>query len=232
MFIGHYAVAFAAKRAAPKTSLGTLFLSVQLLDLLWPVFLLLGLEHVRIESGNTVVTPLNFYDYPISHSFIGAVGWSIAFAFLYFYISRYKRGAWTVGLCALSHWFLDAVVHRPDLPLVPWGNIYIGLGLWNSMIVAIFVELGLFVVGLIMYLRITAAQDRIGKYVLWSLAVFLVSLYFANMFGPPPPSEKVIAIAGNASWLFIFWAYWIDRHRNHCLKGASMYERAGTQRDD
>jgi len=214
MFIGHYAVAFAAKRAAPKTSLGTLFMSAQFVDLLWPVFLLSGLEHVRIEPGNTVVTPLNFYDYPISHSLIGAAGWSMALGFLYFLISKYKRGAWVVGLCVISHWLLDAIVHRPDLPLAPGGNIYIGLGLWNSLIGTVIVETGLFVIGLALYLRSTAAKDRIGKYGLWSLAAFLLLIYFANLFGPPPPSEHAIAIVANASWLFVLWAYWVDRHRS------------------
>lgn len=212
MFIGHFAVAFAAKRAAPKTSLGTLFMSAQFVDLLWPVLLLSGLEHVRIEPGNTVVTPLNFYDYPISHSLIGAAGWSVALGLLYFFISRYRRGAWVVGLCVFSHWLLDAIVHRPDLPLAPGGNIYIGLGLWNSMIGTVIVETGLFIVGMALYLRSTTAKDRIGEYGLWSLAAFLLLIYFANLFGPPPPSEKIIAIAGNAGWIFVLWAYWVDRH--------------------
>jgi hypothetical protein len=214
MFIGHYAVALASKKAAPDTSLGTLFLSAQLADLLWPIFLLLGIKHLRIDPGNTAVTPLDFYDYPFSHSLVGSIVLSFASGLLYYGVRRYARGAWMVGLCVFSHWTLDAVVHRPDLPLLPGGNIYIGIGLWNSLIGTIVVELGIFLIALGLYLRTTSAQDRLGRYGLWSLVIFLVIIWLANFLGPPPPNERAIAIAGNAAWLFILWAYWIDRHRS------------------
>lgn len=213
MFLGHYAAAFAAKRFAPKTSLGTLFLSSQFVDLLWPLFLLLGIEHVRIEPGNTIVTPLNFYDYPFSHSFLTAVFWSSLLGVLYFAINRYKKGALVVGICVFSHWLLDFIVHRPDLPLVPGRNIYVGLGLWNSLLGTFLFEIGIFIIGLMLYLRTTVAEDRIGKYSLWLLIIVLVIIYISSIFGPPPPNVRAIAIAGNALWLFILWAYWIDRHR-------------------
>jgi hypothetical protein len=213
MFIGHYGVALASKRAAPKTSLGILFLSAQLTDLLWPLFLLIGIEHVRIEPGNTAITPLDFYDYPFSHSFVGSVVWSLALGILYFAFRRYARGAWIVGLCVFSHWILDAIVHRHDLPLIPGINIYMGFGLWNSMVGSVVVEFGIFLIGLVLYLRTTVAQDRIGRYGLWSLVLVVVIIWVANIFGPPPPSVRAIAVVGNASWLFVLWAFWIDRHR-------------------
>jgi len=133
MFIGHVGAAFAAKRFAPKTSLGTLVFATVFLDLIWPIFLLVGLEHVRIAPGNTRVTPFDFYDYPISHSLLGAVGWSIAVVLGYLAARHYRREAWIVGLSVLSHWILDWVVHRPDLPLWPGGSGRYGLGLWNSL---------------------------------------------------------------------------------------------------
>lgn len=213
MFIGHYAVALASKRAAPYTSLGTLFLSVQFADLLWPFFLLTGVEHVRIEPGNTAFTPLAFYDYPFSHSLVASIVWSVALGLLYFALRRYARGAWIVAFCVFSHWMLDAVVHRPDLPLMPGGDIYIGFGLWSSVAASVIVESGIFLIGLVVYLKTTAAQNRAGKYGLWSLVAVLLTIWAANIFGPPPPSEKAIAVVGNASWLFVLWAYWIDRHR-------------------
>jgi hypothetical protein len=213
MFIGHYAVALASKRAAPNTSLGTLFLSAQLVDLLWSIFLLIGVENVRIAPGMTAFTPLDFYDYPFSHSFVGSIVWSLALGLLYFAFRRYPRGAWIVGLCVFSHWILDAIVHRPDLPLMPGRSIYIGFGLWNSMVCSIAVEFGIFLIGLALYLRTTVAQGRIGKHGLWSLVLVLVIIWIANIFGPPPPSVKAIAVAGNASLLFVLWAFWVDRHR-------------------
>lgn len=212
MFLGHYAVALAAKKVAPRTSLGTLFISVQLVDLLWPLMLLVGLEHVKIDPGNTAVTPLDFSDYPITHSLIAAIVWSAVCGGIYFAVRRYKTGALILGLGVLSHWILDFITHRPDLPL-GFGHTYLGLGLWNSLPGTLVVEVGLFVGGSILYLRSTRAKDRIGTYSLWVLLALLVAIYFANVFGPPPPDASTIAVAGNAMWLFVLWAYWIDRHR-------------------
>ncbi len=219
MFIGHYAVAFAAKRAAPQTSLGTLFLGAQLVDLLWPVLMLLGLEHARIDPGNTAVTPLDFYDYPISHSLLAVLIWSVVVGGAYFAGSRHKRGAWVLGLCVLSHWVLDFLTHRPDLPLGFGESAKVGLGLWNSPVGTILVEAGLFIAGVLLYLSTTRQEDRIGLYGFWALVVLLVAIYAVNIVGPPPPDISVVAVAGNASWLFILWAYWVDKHRSSPMPG-------------
>jgi len=213
MFIGHFGVGLAAKKLTPRTSLGTLFLSVQFVDLLWPIFLMLGWEQVRIDPGNTVVTPLDFHNYPITHSLVGAVGWALIFGVVYYGFGRYLRGALVLTVGVLSHWLLDAVVHRPDLPILPNVGPYVGLGLWNSVIGTVMVELGLFVLGVALYLHMTQAQDRIGRYALWSLFAFLLIVWIANIVGPPPPNETAIAVLGNLQWLVILWAYWIDRHR-------------------
>jgi membrane-bound metal-dependent hydrolase YbcI (DUF457 family) len=213
MFIGHYAVALAAKKVAPKTSLGTLFIGAQLVDLLWPLFLLAGVEHVRLDPGNTVVTPLDFYDYPISHSLLGTALWALLFGVLYFAIRKYRTGAIVAGLCVLSHWVLDFLTHRPDLPLTFRGEQRFGLGLWNSIPGTLIVELGMFIVGILIYVRTTKKKDRIGSLAFWGLMGIILVIYFSNLFGPPPPEPGVIAIAGNAAWLFIIWAYWADKHR-------------------
>ena len=213
MFIGHYAVAMAAKRAAPKTSLGTLILAAQFVDLLWPLFLLLGLEHVRIAPGSTAVAPLDFYDYPYSHSLLSAFAWAAAFGIVYFVAQRSSRGAWVAALCVLSHWLLDYVVHRPDLPLWPGSPILEGLGLWNSVFWTVTLELGMFVAGTLIYVHFTRTKDRTGIIALYAFCAVLVLIYAANLLGPPPPSVFAIAIAGNLGWLFVLWGYWIDRHR-------------------
>jgi len=213
MFIGHYAVALAAKKAAPKTSLGTLFIGAQLIDLLWPLFLLSGVEHVRLDPGNTAVTPLDFYDYPISHSLLGTALWALLFGLLYFAIRKYRTGAIVAGLCVLSHWVLDYLTHRPDLPLTFSGTHMFGLGLWNSIPATIIVELGLFIAGIAIYVRTTKKKDRTGSLAFWGLMGILLVIYLSNIFGPPPPEPAVIAIAGNGAWLFILWAYWADKHR-------------------
>jgi membrane-bound metal-dependent hydrolase YbcI (DUF457 family) len=213
MFIGHYAVALAAKKAAPRTSLGTLFVAAQLVDLLWPALLLLGLEHVRIDPGNTAVTPLDFYDYPITHSLAGAVLWSLLLGVLYHVIRRDVRGSLVVGACVFSHWILDFVTHRPDLPLWFTGTMRVGAGLWNSVAGTFVVEAGMFVAGVVMYLNTTRSRDRTGMYAFWSLIVMLFAIYCGNLLGPPPPDAGTIAVAGNAAWLFVLWAYWADSHR-------------------
>jgi len=213
MFIGHYAVAFAAKKASPRISLGTLILASQFVDLLWPVLVLLGWEHLRIEPGITAVSPIEFTDYPISHSLVAVLFWALLLAGLFYLVRRTPRGAVVVGMLVLSHWVLDLLVHEPDLPLSPGTETRLGLGLWNSVAGTLVVEVGLFLLGIVLYLTATKTKDRIGVYGFWGLVVVLLGIYTANLLGPPPPDPGAIVIAGNASWLFVLWAYWIDRHR-------------------
>ena len=212
MFIGHHAAAFAAKRIAPRVSLGTLFFATMWLDLLWPMLLIAGVEHVRIAPGNTKFTPLDFYDYPISHSLVNVVGWSVLIAVLHFAVRKSWRDASVVGAAVLSHWLLDFPMHRPDLPLWP-GGPKVGLGLWNSVPLTIAIEVTLFVLGLVLYLRSTRARDRIGSIALWALVIFVAAIYVANVVSPPPPNWQAVAWAGLAAWLFVPWGWWIDRHR-------------------
>jgi hypothetical protein len=213
MFIGHFAVGFASKRYAPQTSLGTLIAAAVLLDLLWPIFVLLGWEQVKIAPGDTAFTPLEFVSYPISHSLATAIGWATLFALVYFVFRRYARGAALIWITVVSHWVLDFVSHRADMPLYPNGP-RLGLGLWNSILATVLVEASMFAVAIWIYVRVTRANDRIGKWGLWSFVMAVGLLYFANIFTPPPPGVKPMAIAAIVlSWLIIFWAWWLDRHR-------------------
>lgn len=212
MFIGHHAAALAAKRVAPHVSLGTLFFATMWLDLLWPILLLAGVEHVRVAPGITAFTPLDFYDYPYSHSLLNVLGWSVLIGLIHLVIRKSWRDASVVGAAVLSHWLLDFPMHRPDLPLWP-GGPKVGLGLWNSVPATIVIEVALFIGCLILYLRTTRARDRIGSIALWALVVFVGLIYAANVVSPPPPSWKAVAYAGLATWLFVPWGWWIDRHR-------------------
>jgi uncharacterized membrane protein YhaH (DUF805 family) len=212
VFLGHHAVALGAKRIAPRTSLGTLLAAATLLDLIWPILLLLGAEHVRIDPGNTRLTPLDFYDYPISHSLALVAVWSIAFGIGYWLLRRDARGSVIVALAVLSHWVLDFVTHRPDLPLWP-GGPKAGLGMWQSVPMTVVVELALFITGIAIYLRTTKARDRVGSIALWVLIAFLALIYIANVASPPPPSWQAVAWSALAAWIFVPWAAWIDRHR-------------------
>lgn len=212
MFLGHFAVGFAAKRVAPKTSIGTLLAAAQLLDLLWPVLLLLGVEHVRIRPGAAPFAVLDFTDYPLSHSLLLTLVWAGLFAVLYRFRTGYTTGAAWVGICVVSHWVLDLASHRPDLPLWP-GGPRLGLGLWTSPPATLVVESAMFAGALWSYFALTRARDAIGRWALWALLLFLVFAYCGSVAGPPPPNPRVLALTGMVGWLLVPWIYWIDRHR-------------------
>lgn len=217
MFAGHYAVSFAAKRLAPKTSLGLLVFAGQFLDLLWPILVLLSIEHVRVAPGITRMTPLDFYDYPISHSLLAVVGWGALLGCIYAIATRRIRAAVVLGVLVVSHWVLDYLTHRPDLPLAPGSESRVGLGLWNFVAAAVALELALFAAGVALYVRTTRARDRIGSIGFWSLVLCILAIYTASIFGPPPETAMQVAGAGMAAWLFPLWAWWVDRHRETTL---------------
>lgn len=214
MFIGHLAVAFGSKRVAPAVSLGTLFVACQLADLVWPVLVVAGIERVTVSPGVTVVTPLDFVYYPFSHSLVAAALWAALFGAAYVLLRRARPAAGiTLGFVVLSHWLLDVVSHRPDMPIVFGSDTRIGLGLWQSLAGTIAVEGLLFAAGVWLYLRTTRARDRTGTWGLWSLVVFLLVVYAGNLFGPPPPSGETAAWSAFALWVLVAWAYWVDAHR-------------------
>lgn len=184
MFLGHFAVAFAAKRVAPAVSLGTLFLAAQLADLIWPNLFLLGVERFEVRPGITVVAR-----------------------------RRSLRAAAILLALVLSHWLLDVASHRPDVPLTLTGPERFGLGLWNSTAATVAVEFALLAAGVAAYARLTRPLDRVGRWALIGLVAFLVAIYLATLFGPPPGAAAEVAWSAQAMWLLVAWGYWIDRHR-------------------
>jgi membrane-bound metal-dependent hydrolase YbcI (DUF457 family) len=213
MFVGHFGLGFAAKRVAPHVSLGTAFLAAQFVDLLWPTFLLLGIESVRIAPGATAVTPLIFDHYPISHSLMAVIGWGVALGAAYALTTKNTRGAFVVAALVVSHWVLDVIVHVPDLPLMPGVDTMVGLGLWQWKAATLAVEIPIFAVGVWLYVKSTHAKDKMGTYALTGLIAFLAVIHAGNLFGSPPPSVTAIAWVGQAQWLLVAWAYWVDSHR-------------------
>ncbi len=213
MFIGHFAVAFGAKKAAPPVKLGTLVFAAQFLDLLWPILLLAGIEHVQIIQNATPFTKLDFIDYPISHSLFTSLLWSVLVGGAYYVLRKQKVNSIIVGCAVFSHWVLDLLTHRPDLPIAPGMTPLVGLGLWNSTYATIAVESCLFLTGIVIYFRATRPKDTTGKIAPWTFILFLVVVYVASIVSPAPPNPGPIAYTGLLMWLFIPWAYWIDRHR-------------------
>lgn len=215
MFIGHFAIGLGAKKAAPQISLGILFIAVQFLDLLWPLLLLLDIEHAVLKPGTGHAQPIDFTDYPISHSLLMVCVWALFFALVYWLFKKDKRGALVLAICVMSHWVLDLIVHLPDLPLYPGSNAPLfGFKLWNSFWGTLLLEGGIFIYGTFLYLKTTKAKNKQGSIGLWILIFFLIASHAANLFGPPPPDMASVAWAGNLQWIFVALAFWVDHNRS------------------
>jgi hypothetical protein len=214
MFIGHYAVGLASKKAAPKPSLGTYIMAVSFLDLLWPIFLITGVEHVSIiPNAASPFERLDFTDYPLSHSLLMTVVWASLFAGVYWMLRRDTRSAAWLWMCVASHWVLDYFTHRPDLPLMPGSSALVGLGLWNSAAATIAIEGAMFIAGIYLYLRATKAKDKTGTLAFWGLIGFVLLAYVSSLLGPAPPDVNTIGWFGLLGWLTVLWGYWINKHR-------------------
>jgi hypothetical protein len=217
VFLGHYGAAFALKRVQPKLSLGTLFLAVQLADLLWGVFLLLGWEHARIIPGYTPVTPFEFLDYPISHSLVGAVAWGLVAAALYYSwptrdTANHWQAAALVGFAVFTHYPLDVLVHVPDLPLAGNDSPKLGLGLWNHPAATMILELGFLAAGVLIYVLRRSQRHPVRTGRLGLLLVVLVGTYFGSQFGPLPGSMTSVAVSDILFLSVVAWlAAWADR---------------------
>lgn len=216
MFIGHFGLSFAAKKAAPKVSLGTLFIATQFVDILWPLLLVLHVEKVAISPGYTKTNAYEFLYYPYTHSLFMGVVWGLLLGGIYWLFKRDKRGAVVVGLCVLSHWFFDLIVHVADLPLTPFSSYKVGLGLWNHVAVTVILETAIFSIGLYIYSTFTRAKNRIGKWGLWVLVGLLLLVYFSNTFGPTPPDSVMLVFVSSTILMgvLISLAYWVDRNRD------------------
>lgn len=215
MFLGHFGVGFTGKKIDKSPSLGTYLMAAQWIDLIWPILLLLGIEKVEIKPGISQVTPLDFTYYPFSHSLLGVIVWAIVFGLVYFLIKKNFKTAIILGLLVLSHWFLDLLVHIPDLPIFPGSVVKVGFGLWDSFVATIILEGLIFGTGVFLYYKSTKAKNKIGIYSLIVMIIFLSVIYISNLFGPPPPSIEAIGYLGNLQWLFILWGYWIDKNREY-----------------
>lgn len=215
MFIGHFAVGLAAKKLVPTASLASLWLAAIFADVLWPVLIAVGAEEVRIVPGNTAYKPLDFVSYPWSHSLLMLIIWGVLFAAFYRNRPDGKRVGLVLGVLVVSHWFLDWITHRPDMPLWPFGP-KLGLGLWESIPGTMAVEILMFAVGAWIYAKSTWPRNRLGSWGLWSVVGLLLFSYVADSFDPTPP-RSVSAIwigALVATAIMLVVAVFIDGHRD------------------
>ena len=210
MFVGHLAVAFAAKRAAPSVNLGWLMAGVTALDVVWPVFVLLGVEHVRIVPGATAFTPLVFDSYPWSHSLLMAIVWGLALAG----VARWRgvRAApWLLVTLVVSHWVLDFASHAPDMPLWPGPSPRYGLGLWNSIPLTLLVEGALWLGAIAIYLRVARPSSPVGAWAFWTLVVISTVMWASGPWSAPPPTSRALGWFALIGWLITPWAALADR---------------------
>jgi hypothetical protein len=223
MFIGHYGPALLVKRLQPDIPLWVLFIAVQFVDVLWSVFVWIGIEKVRIVPGITATNPLDLYYMPYTHSLVGSVGWAVAAGVAYALL-RHRSHAIRVGVAVavavLSHWFLDLLVHRPDLPLFD-NTMKVGFGLWNYPGPAFALEIGSLLLGLIVYLRYTHPLDGIGRIGPWLFALVLICLQSIAFFGAPPQTPtQAAAMALTLYAVIAATIAWLERHRRTRAQGA------------
>jgi len=206
-------LALASKRVQPRVPLAALVAATFALDVLWPVFVLAGVEVVRIDPGNTAFTPLDFASYPWSHSLLMAAMWGTAAGLVARRTLRVARAGLVIGALVVSHWVLDLIVHRADLPVWP-GGPRVGLDLWNSVPGTLLVEGALFLAGIVIYARTCPARDAIGRWAYWALMLVLAGAWVSGPFSPPPPGATAVAVVGLAFALLVLpWVVWIERHR-------------------
>jgi hypothetical protein len=211
MFVGHFAVGLAAKRLEPAISLG---MAPILADLLWCLFMIAGIEHVQFKPGMGAVNYLTASDIAMSHSLLMDGLWASLFAIAYFLRRRYPRGAWLLFGAVLSHWLLDWIAHRPDMPLAPGAHTYFGLGLWASVPATIVLEGGFWLVAVLLYARGTRPRKRTGVYAYWSFVAVLTLAWYNNIAGPPPRDPHTAPIVSFIFFsLAVAWAYWMNRLR-------------------
>ena len=219
MFVGHYGVSFAAKKVAPTVPLWVLFLAVQLLDILWAPCILLGIEKVRIVPGITASNPLDLYYMPYTHSLVAALVWSCVGGFAYQFLASpaHRQASVVVGFAVFSHWILDFVVHRPDLPMYD-NSAKVGLGLWNAPALAFGLEAALLFGGVWLCL-----QGRLARS-LGTLAfgILMLAIQAYVFFGPPPASDRAAASTALIAYaIFAIAIWWLQDRRS--VTGAALY---------
>jgi len=213
MFIGHFGLGLTAKKLDRYVSLGTYFLAAQFLDLLWPIFLILGWEKAEPIPNGPPLENLNFVSYPYSHSLFFAVVWGILFGIVFYARTKRKGTSFLLGFLVVSHWILDYITHVPDLPIAPWSDYKVGLRLWDHQVATIVIESIIFIGGIIIFLQSVHFKKRVPYVSFFIMMLLLAGIFISSFYSPPPPSMKVLGWVGLSQWIFIFWAFAIDRSK-------------------
>ena len=213
MLVGHLAVALTAKTIEPKISIGTWTLAAFLADFVAFPLLVAGVEHFDPVPGALLNRTIG-RDIVYSHSLLMDVVWGALFAGAYFLRRGYPRGAWMLFAVVVSHWVLDVISHRPDMPLAPGVAQVYGFGLWSSLPAVLIVEGGFWLVALILYARATRAKNLAGKFVFWVGVALITLVWYGNIHAGMEPDAVKAGIGGLIVFcLMVAWAYWINRLR-------------------
>jgi hypothetical protein len=209
VFTGHYGASFAGKALDRTIPLWVLFIAVQLLDFIWAILILLGIEHVRVVPGIMAASALDLYDMPYTHSLAGAVAISVVVGALFCLLWKRPVSAGViVGLTVFSHWILDLIVHAPDLLI--YGSYKVGFGLWNYFWPELALEVVLLLVTLLWYLK--AVSSPAIKRRAWILFGVLLVFQCIDKFGPPPAGTVEFAGGALAAYSFLAaLAAWVER---------------------
>lgn len=211
MFVGHLAVALAAKRVEPDVNLAWFVAGVTALDLVWPIFVLAGIEQVSILPGATAFTPLVFDSYPWSHSLVMAVVWGLVLV-AGAKVANVRRNAWwLLVLLVVSHWVLDVITHAPDMPLWPGDSPKFGFALWNSIPGTFLVEGAMWVASIAIYTSVVAKRGSRPGWPFWSFVAVSTLMWASSPFSPVPTDVRSIALLGLGGWIVVPWARWADR---------------------
>ena len=213
MFVGHLAVGFAAKQRAPSVNVGWLMAAVTLPDLIWPIFVLLGIEKVSIVPDATAFTPMIFDSYPWTHSLVMSVVWGLVLVGIARARGVPSSASLLLVMLVVSHWVLDFVSHAPDMPLWPGNSPRFGLGLWNSIPATMLVEGALWIAAIVMYLRTKTAQGERPGWPLWSFVALCTFMWISSPFQPPPPSVRALGWFALIGWIVVPWTAWADRRK-------------------
>jgi hypothetical protein len=213
MFVGHLALALAAKRWEPNVNLAWLVAGVTALDLVWPFFVLAGIETVRIAPGATAFTPFIFESYPWSHSLAMTFVWGLSLVTIA-RIAKVQASAWTLlAALVLSHWALDVVTHAPDMPIWPGDGPKVGLSLWNSIPATFAIEGAMWVAGIVIYMNTLARKNQRPGWLFWAFVIVCTVMFASLPYTAPPPTVRGVALGGLIGWIVIPWTALADRWR-------------------
>lgn len=176
MYAGHFAVGLALKAKRPAAPTWAILLGTGFLDVLFGIFVMLGIERVTMMPHVGQGFSLDFIDW--SHSLVMSLVWSALYGLIFW--RRGRAVAFLIAFAVFSHFLLDVPMHPKDLALWSYAGTHIGFGLWNRLPRGWWwIELAVIVTACAYYLRRARRQTSFGGHAWWASAV-VVLLHVLN----------------------------------------------------